>query len=195
MMSKSGFGVLALRLADLDLDRYFFHILVLADSDRMLTQKELAEVVGFDKTAMVRVVDYLAEKGYLERKTNPKDRREQFVVLTAKGRRDAPKIKAAVNDVNQAAMRGIGPEHAGIFLSCLDIIARNFDSLPKEKIHVRFRKSKPQSAPGDAARSAGGSGPNGPSSKAKPGKKKPPAAQNKKAKTGIRKTGSRAKES
>ncbi len=182
LLSKSGFEILAHQLSHLDLDRYFFHILVLAESARMLTQKELAEVVDFDKTAMVRVVDYLTEKGYLERKVNPEDRREQFVVLTAKGRRDAPKIKAAVIKVNQSAMRGISPEKARIFLSCLDIIARNFASLPKEKIHIKFRKSKTESAPGHAVR--------GNATKAKPGKKPKRAALDKKVKVGIRKTGS-----
>ena len=38
-----------------------------------------------DKTAMVKVMDALILLGYIEKKINPRDRREHFVSLTKKG--------------------------------------------------------------------------------------------------------------
>jgi DNA-binding MarR family transcriptional regulator len=46
-----------------------------------------------DRTTMVDVVDDLENKGLVERKENPTDRRAYALVLTAKGREILPKVQ------------------------------------------------------------------------------------------------------
>jgi MarR family transcriptional regulator for hemolysin len=49
-----------------------------------LSQKDLAERIFLDGTTLVPIIDVMEQKGLVERKTDPKDRRNNNVFLTAK---------------------------------------------------------------------------------------------------------------
>jgi|SRR5438105_1823151 len=49
-----------------------------------LSQKDLAERIFLDGTTLVPILDSMEKKGLVERKTDPKDRRNNNVFLTAK---------------------------------------------------------------------------------------------------------------
>ncbi len=61
---------------------YGFVIRALAAGDRTLT--ELAELLGVSKQAAIKVVDEMERRGYLERCTDPTDRRVKLLRLTPK---------------------------------------------------------------------------------------------------------------
>jgi DNA-binding MarR family transcriptional regulator len=48
---------------------------------------ELAEVAGMTKQSMGELIAYLEERGYVERRPDPRDGRAKIVMLTEKGRR------------------------------------------------------------------------------------------------------------
>lgn len=50
-----------------------------------ISQKNIAENIGTAPAVMVGILDSLSERGLLERKRSPHDRREYFVQLTPKG--------------------------------------------------------------------------------------------------------------
>lgn len=50
------------------------------------TTARVAEHLGVTKQAGAQLVDYLVEHGYVERQSNPADRRERLLVLTDRGR-------------------------------------------------------------------------------------------------------------
>ncbi|MFD6162301.1 MarR family winged helix-turn-helix transcriptional regulator [Nocardia sp. NPDC060256] len=50
------------------------------------SQKEVAELLGIDRTTMVALIDQLQVKGWVERRPHPGDRRKNTVGLTKKGR-------------------------------------------------------------------------------------------------------------
>ena len=52
-----------------------------------LTQIELAAATSTDRTAMTYLLDELEERGLLERRRNPEDRRSYLINLTSQGRR------------------------------------------------------------------------------------------------------------
>jgi len=56
------------------------------DEQRGLSQREVAELLGIDRTRMVALVDELQAKGWVERRPQPGDRRKNAVILTAHGR-------------------------------------------------------------------------------------------------------------
>jgi DNA-binding MarR family transcriptional regulator len=61
---------------------------VLADADgalRPLAQHEAAKLLGVDRTTMVDLLDRLEEKGLVERRPDPADRRRKLVQLTPAG--------------------------------------------------------------------------------------------------------------
>ena len=49
-----------------------------------LSQKDLAERIFVDSTTLVPIIDSMEKKGLVERRTDPKDRRNNNVFLTAK---------------------------------------------------------------------------------------------------------------
>jgi DNA-binding MarR family transcriptional regulator len=60
--------------------------LLCLDEQNGLSQREVAELLGIDRTRMVGLVDELQEKGWVERRPHDDDRRKNIVTLTRTGR-------------------------------------------------------------------------------------------------------------
>jgi DNA-binding MarR family transcriptional regulator len=56
------------------------------DDQHGLSQREVGELLGVDRTTMVALVDELQAKGLVTRQPQPDDRRKNIVKLTRKGR-------------------------------------------------------------------------------------------------------------
>jgi len=59
------------------------HILSKRDSDVIL--KEMADAMGKDKSAILRIIDVLEKKELVRRAVDPKDRRKKYLMVTKKG--------------------------------------------------------------------------------------------------------------
>jgi DNA-binding MarR family transcriptional regulator len=64
-----------------------------------LSQRQLIDVLGVDKSTMVRVVDDLERQGLLTRRRDPHDRRAHAVELTDHGRQRLNAAQAAARDL------------------------------------------------------------------------------------------------
>jgi DNA-binding MarR family transcriptional regulator len=60
---------------------------ILQESGEEITQNQLSDEIGLDKATMVKVVDHLENRGFVNRIRNPKDRRANFISLTDKGKK------------------------------------------------------------------------------------------------------------
>ncbi|MBO1074542.1 MarR family winged helix-turn-helix transcriptional regulator [Roseomonas marmotae] len=67
-----------------------------------ITQKELAALLGTDGSSLVRLLDILAHKGFIERRVDAADRRARLIFLTDAGR-------GAVRDIRRV-LRGAEAE-------------------------------------------------------------------------------------
>lgn len=91
------------RLAEeLDIDvKQYGAMTVLAGLEERPSQQALAELIRVDRTTMVMTIDGLEAAGYVERRRNPRDRREQLLHLTTAGERAqkrADRIVAAAEE-------------------------------------------------------------------------------------------------
>ena len=59
------------------------HILNVRESDVILN--EMAEAMGKDKSAILRIIDVLEKKELVRRVVDPKDRRKKYLMVTKKG--------------------------------------------------------------------------------------------------------------
>jgi DNA-binding MarR family transcriptional regulator len=73
-------------LAPLGIGTREWAALICLDDERGLSQGEVAQQLGIDRTTMVALVDALQQKGLVARQPHPGDRRKNRVALTAEGR-------------------------------------------------------------------------------------------------------------
>ena len=110
---------LSLQLRELDINRYFDVLLTLSAQSEPVTQKKLAALMHIDKTRMVSIVNYLNQKGYTFIQKNPKDRREHFISLSAKGLGSIPAIKNGIRITDNMMVADIREEE---FCGCLNTL-------------------------------------------------------------------------
>lgn len=97
-------------LGDLALKVRDYSVLALACSDEEPTQRELSEFLALDPSRIVAIVDTLEQRGTVERRTDPRDRRSKIIVATVAGRRlyaDARELVVAATD---RSLAGLNPD-------------------------------------------------------------------------------------
>jgi DNA-binding MarR family transcriptional regulator len=90
--------------------RSYSVLLLAADAEDGVSQRELADVLGLDPSQIVLLVDELAAAGLVERQASPVDRRTKLVVATEAGR--AVRAEAGL-DVDAAQIRQLAELTAG----------------------------------------------------------------------------------
>ncbi len=112
-------------LPELRLEHYAEIILILASSDRKLTQKELAELLQVDKSRIAVLIDGMTRNGFIYTEQNSADRRAHFVNLTNKGKGSVPKIQEAIDEVNRMINQRLDKTHLDHFYATLSQMQSN----------------------------------------------------------------------
>jgi MarR family transcriptional regulator for hemolysin len=118
-------GQINKRLTNLDIERNFYALILIEEGRGMLTQQELAEGLVSDKVMVVRIIDYLSENGYVKRQRDKSDKRKYRLILTPKAEEALPKIKNAIAEVTQLALKGFSREKVDEFYKLLLAIESN----------------------------------------------------------------------
>lgn len=113
------------RLSSLDIERNYYALLLIEHGQSKITQNELAQQLETDKVSVVRIIDYLAEKGYVDRVPSPTDRRKYCLTLTTKAIEALPGIKRSLNEVTALGFEGISEKQKIAFFTTLNTIKNN----------------------------------------------------------------------
>ena len=140
ILSKLYIGVLSKKLERLDIERYF-SILYFLNNNNGCKQQYICNNLAIDKTAMVKIIDYLIKSGLIDRNVNPEDRREHFIVLTKKGLRQTEEAVAAFNAIDEAMFAGISKDDQDKFLKVLGQMASNLKEMPFNELFVNYKKT------------------------------------------------------
>jgi len=142
MLTKNFYGAFHRYMEQYDLERYFSVLLIIADSEKKWTQQCLCDHLYIDKVTMVKILDHLYSKGYINRITNPDDRREKWIQLTPKAKKELPSIKRSVAEMNDKTLSGFSEKEKTTFLNMMQKVNHNLNTLPANPVIVNLNQKR-----------------------------------------------------
>jgi len=94
-------------------------VLLALDETPMRSQAALAEAIGADKTRIIRTLDELQDRGFIERTPDPDDRRVRLLAITTPGRRLKDAVQADIQRGEERWLGELTAEERRVFLRAL----------------------------------------------------------------------------
>lgn len=138
ILSKLYYGVVVKNLENLDIERYF-SVLYFLMNNNGCCQQTICNNMAIDKTAMVKVMNYLIKKGYVERRKNPDDKREQFIFLTKKGEKKTEKITKSFQSLDASMFADISQKKRTEFLNTMSKLSANLKAMPSNDLFFNYK--------------------------------------------------------
>jgi DNA-binding MarR family transcriptional regulator len=113
---------LTTRLADLDLPAADINVLANLADGAGRTVGSLATATATRPSTLTSLLDRLTRRGYLERQSDPGDRRSFVVVLTRDGLAAAKRAAGAIADLERQALAAVTPAQRAGFHAVIDAL-------------------------------------------------------------------------
>jgi DNA-binding MarR family transcriptional regulator len=140
ILSKLYYSVLSKSLESIDIDRYY-SILFFLNENNGCNQQCICNNLAIDKTAMVKVIDYLIKVGFADRNVNPDDRREHFIMLTKKGLKQTAEIVKAFEDIDKEIFSTVSKEEQVIFNKVMCQLSSKLKELPANDLFFNYKQT------------------------------------------------------
>jgi DNA-binding MarR family transcriptional regulator len=88
---------------------YHHAILVALDENTHETQGSIADALGYDRGQLVGLLDELEERGLVERRRDPTDRRRQMVEMTPAGKKALTRLRGIAQRLEDDLLSPLDP--------------------------------------------------------------------------------------
>lgn len=109
--------------------RYYSVMVLLDVKVGGISQQQICQELFINKSSMVKIVDYLSWKHFVERKPNPLDKRENLIFLTATGRKALRLVYWAMAAISEIAFEDISKNERKNFDRVIDYILSNLRAI------------------------------------------------------------------
>ncbi|MFC3574147.1 MarR family winged helix-turn-helix transcriptional regulator [Streptomyces yaanensis] len=109
-------------LAPFGVDGHELAVLVVIAGDEPLSQIEVGARLGVDRTTMVALIDGLEDRGLVERRRSPRDRRKNIVGLTAAGEDCLRRGEEARREAERRFLAPLDEEEAASLVRALQVL-------------------------------------------------------------------------
>jgi MarR family transcriptional regulator, transcriptional regulator for hemolysin len=92
-------------------------------------QKDIAEIMGKDKSAILRLIDSLEEKELVRRVTDKNDRRKNYLMVTKSGEKVITQYRKMAHAVMEDIQQGLSADDLNAFHRIVNHIKSNAEKL------------------------------------------------------------------
>lgn len=97
-----------LKTCDIEVGQFFFLRYIMKNHG--ISQEEVARKLYLDKATVSKGVNNLVHKGYVQKKANPKDKREYQLFITEKGNQMEETIDSIHKEINEYLVKELNEE-------------------------------------------------------------------------------------
>ena len=112
----------------LTIDQFGF-LFAIKEKKEEVIQKDMAEILGKDQSAILRTVDALQKKGLIRRVTGTNDRRKNFLMVTKKGERVIDQYLKIEFQLNEELLDGLTDSDLDAFYKVVEHIKKRAGTL------------------------------------------------------------------
>ena len=118
---------------------YDYSVMALLADGKCEAQTSIADLLQLDRSQLVGMLDGLEERGLIERRRDPSDRRRHRVTLTAAGERELAKLRAIVKRIEEEFLAPLDTDSRETLYRLLSRLASYHDNrfpVPAEAVAV-----------------------------------------------------------
>jgi DNA-binding MarR family transcriptional regulator len=130
LLARLGYGIKGQAIEELEqagFSMYEYSVLAMLSEKARTSQAAIADVLRLDRSQLVGVLDTLEERGLVERRRDPADRRRHTVSLTPEGKRQLVRLRAIVKRLEDAFLEPLDEESRATLHDLLLRVACRYD--------------------------------------------------------------------
>jgi DNA-binding MarR family transcriptional regulator len=114
---------------NIDLPSDTFGVLMIAYFQDGVIQQDIAEMAKKDKSAVLRQIDMLENKGLVQRQADEHDRRKNLIVVTDKGEKIIQTLITNEQELFSLLSDGIDTQEMKAFIKVLNVLKNNAEKI------------------------------------------------------------------
>jgi len=110
-------------LAEVDIRPAQYSVLLVIEANHGLSQSAISQTLGIERARLVRLLDNLEARKFVQRRASKTDRRSHVLSLTAQGRSALARIKTLADEHEQRLEQRVGTRSRKTLLRLLSVFA------------------------------------------------------------------------